>query len=161
MTQPNPPRRSAEEQARLDAAMIDLFERKIIFNRLLGLRVQQLHPGFEVRFDMRDDLVGHFHYGRLHGGVISSTLDAVGGCSLMLGIADKHPLESADQVMGRFVKIGTIDLRIDYLRQGLGRHFVARSEIMRLGGRIGSTQMRLVNDEGVLIATAAGSYIIA
>jgi len=31
----------------------------------------------------------------------------------------------------------------------------ATAEPTRLGGRIGSTQMRLVNDEGTLIATAA------
>ena len=49
----------------------------------------------------------------------------------------------------------------EYLRQGLGRHFVATAEPTRLGGRIGSTQMRLVNDEGTLIATAAAAYVVA
>ena len=61
----------------------------------------------------------------------------------------------------RFLKMGTIDLRVDYLRPGLGRHFVASAEPTRLGGRIGSTQMRLVNDEGSLIATAAAAYVAA
>ena len=31
----------------------------------------------------------------------------------------------------------------------------------RLGGRVGSTQMRLVNEDGLLIATGAASYILA
>jgi len=31
----------------------------------------------------------------------------------------------------------------------------------RLGGRIGSTQMRLLNDQGKLIATGAGAYVIS
>jgi len=30
--------------------------------------VQQLLPRLLLRFDMRPDLVGHYHYGRLHGG---------------------------------------------------------------------------------------------
>lgn len=30
------------------------------------------------RFEMKPDLVRHFTYGRLHGGVISSVLDAMG-----------------------------------------------------------------------------------
>jgi len=30
-----------------------------------------------------------------------------------------------------------------------------------MGGRVGSTQMRLHNDEGVLIATAAAAYIVS
>ena len=161
MTPAPPPRRNADEQTLLDAAMVDLIERKIMFNQVLGLRVQSLRPEFLVRFDMRRDLVGHFHYGRLHGGVISSTLDAIGGCALMLDIGERHAHERAEQVMHRFLKIGTIDLRVDFLRQGLGRHFVASAEIMRLGGRVGSTQMQLVNDEGTLIATAAASYIVS
>ena len=57
--------------------------------------------------------------------------------------------------------MGTIDLRVDFLRPGVGRHFVASAEVTRLGGRVGSTQMRLVNDEGTVIATGAGVYVIS
>lgn len=157
----SPPHRSAQEQALLDAELVDLVERKITFNQLLGLKVLSLRPQYLVRFDMRPELVGHYHYGRLHGGVISATLDALGGCVLMLAIAEKHPAESAEQVMHRFLKMGTIDLRVDFLRQGMGEYFVASAEVTRLGGRVGSTQMRLVNDEGTLIATAAAAYIVS
>jgi acyl-coenzyme A thioesterase PaaI-like protein len=65
------------------------------------------------------------------------------------------------QALQRFARMGTIDLRIDYLRQGIGRHFDAFAEVTRLGGRMGSVQMRLVNDEGLLIATGAGAYIVS
>jgi uncharacterized protein (TIGR00369 family) len=157
----SPPTRTAAEQARLDTELIALVEHKITFNQLLGLKVQTLRPQFQVRFDMRPELVGHYHYGRLHGGVISATLDAMGGCVLMLAIADKHPAENTEQVMHRFLKMGTIDLRVDFLRQGMGQHFIASAEVTRLGGRVGSTQMRLVNDEGTLIATAAAAYIVS
>ena len=63
--------------------------------------------------------------------------------------------------MHRFSRLGTIDLRIDYLRQGLGAHFTASAEVLRLGGRVGSVQMRLVNDEDMLIATGAASYMLS
>jgi uncharacterized protein (TIGR00369 family) len=161
MSTPPPAVRSAAEQARLDAELVALIEHEITFNQVLGLKVQQLRPEFLVRFDMRPELVGHAHYGRLHGGVISATLDAMGGCALMLAIADKHAAESAEQVMHRFVKMGTIDLRVDFLRQGVGTHFIASAEVTRLGGRVGSTQMRLHNNEGTLIATAAAAYIVS
>jgi uncharacterized protein (TIGR00369 family) len=154
-------RRSDHEQGLLDAALIDLIERAITFNQVLGLKVQALRPNLVLRFDMRPELVGHYHYGRLHGGVISAVLDALGGTALMVGLSEKFAHESADQVMHRFLKMGTIDLRVDFLRQGLGRHFIATSEVTRLGGRVGSTLMRLHNDEGLLIATAAGSYIVS
>jgi uncharacterized protein (TIGR00369 family) len=155
-------RRSAEEQARLDAALADLFQHRITFNQTLGLTIESARaPQPRIRFTMRPELVGHFVYGRLHGGVISATLDAMGGFALMVAIGEKHADESTPQVLHRFGKMGTIDLRVDYLRPGVGNSFVASADVTRLGGRIGATQMRLVNDQGTLIATAAAAYVIS
>jgi uncharacterized protein (TIGR00369 family) len=161
VTQPAVPR-SAAEQAKLETALVELFERRITFNQTLGLKIEAVKPGdVRARFEMRAELVGHYAYGRLHGGVISAVLDAMGGLALMVGIAQQHPQDSAEQVMHRFVRMGTIDLRVDFLRPGLGQHFTATAEVTRLGGRIGSTQMRLVNDTGTLLATAAAAYVVA
>jgi uncharacterized protein (TIGR00369 family) len=155
-------RRSTSEQRRLEAALTELFERQITFNQVIGLRVLRLGPdGPQLRFEMRPELVGHYQYGRLHGGVISATLDALAGLAMMVALAEKHGDESAEQVMHRFSRLGTIDLRVDYLRPGLGGHFTASAEVLRLGGRVGSAQMRLVNDEDCLIATGAASYILS
>jgi uncharacterized protein (TIGR00369 family) len=153
-------KRDPKEQDRLDAALTELYEHRITFNEVIGLKLQSLVPP-SLRFEMRPALVGHYLYGRLHGGVISATLDAMGSLALMIAIADKHADETADQVMHRFGRLGTIDLRVDFLRQGLGRYFVASAEVLRLGGRVGTTQMRLVNDEGTLIATGAAAYMIS
>jgi uncharacterized protein (TIGR00369 family) len=156
------PRRSAAEQSKLDAALTDLFERKITFNQTLGLKVLRLGPGGPLlRFEMRPELVGHYQYGRLHGGVISATLDALGGLALMVALGEKHADESAEQVMHRFSRLGTIDLRVDYLRPGIGRHFIASAEVLKLGGRVGSVQMRLINDEDVLVGTGAAAYMLS
>jgi uncharacterized protein (TIGR00369 family) len=161
MTSAHAARRGPESQQQLDAELTELIERRITFNQVLGLKVQSLRPSLLLRFDMRPELVGHYQYGRLHGGVIASTLDALGGSALMVAMVDKHSAEPVDQVMGRFSRLGTIDMRVDFLRPGLGRFFMASSEITRLGGRVGSTQMRLHNDEGVLVATAAASYMVS
>ena len=155
-------RRSAQEQHRFEAALRELFEKQIRFNEVLGLQVESLQPQApRVRFDMRDELIGHYQYGRLHGGVISSVLDAMGGLALMVAVSERHPAETADQVMQRFSRMGTIDLRIDYLRQGIGRSFYASAKVVRLGGRIGSVQMSLENDAGDLIATGAAAYVVS
>ena len=157
-----PPRRSPGEQLRLDAALTDLFQRRIAFNQALGLVVDSAcAPEPRIRFAMRPELVGHYLYGRLHGGVISATLDVMGSFALMVAIGEKHADESMEQVLHRFARMGTIDLRVDYLRPGMGESFLATAEVTRLGGRIGSTQMRLENDEGTLIATAAAAYVIS
>jgi len=142
--------------------LTQLFEQRITFNQTLGMKVVSLAPAAPVcRFPMQPHLVGHYLYGRLHGGVISSVLDTMGGLALMVAIGEKHADESADQVMHRFARLGTIDLRVDFLRQGIGQHFLATAEVTRLGGRVGSTQMRLTNEEGLLIATAAAAYIVS
>jgi len=160
-TQPAP-RRNAAEQRKLDAALTELFERKITFNQTLGLEVVHLGPGGpRLGFAMRPELVGHYQYGRLHGGVISATLDATAGLAIMVALAEKHADEPAEQIVQRFTRLGTIDLRVDYLRPGLGRHFTASADIARLGGRVASVQMRLVNDGEQLIATGAASYILS
>ncbi len=154
--------RTAAEQARLDAALVELFEHRISFNEVLGLKILSVQPGDVcARITMRPQLVGHYSHGRLHGGVISATLDAMGGLALMVGIGQRFPHDNTLQVMQRFSKMGTIDLRVDYLRPGLGPHFDASAEITRLGGRIGNTQMRLLNHEGTLIATGAAAYVVA
>jgi uncharacterized protein (TIGR00369 family) len=154
-------RRSATEQVRVDAALVDIFEQRIVFNQVLGLKIASVRPG-DVRgtLAMRPELVGHAAYGRLHGGVISSVLDAMGALALMVAMAEHHSHENVEQVTHRYARLATIDLRVDFLRQGQGLHFVATAEVSRLGGRVGSTQMRLVNDEGTLIATAAAAYMV-
>lgn len=155
-------RRSADEQARFEAALVDLFEQRIAFNAVLGVKVESLLPGaVRMRLPMKPELVGHLAYGRLHGGVISSTLDALGGLALMVELAERHPADRAAQAMHRFARFGTIDLRVDFLRQGIGSHFVGSAEVTRLGGRVGSVQTRMVNQDGTLIATGSAAYVVS
>jgi uncharacterized protein (TIGR00369 family) len=154
--------RTAAEQALLEKALVELFDVNISFNQTLGLKIHTLTAReVTTRFQMKPNLVGHYHYGRLHGGVISAVLDSTGGLALMVALADKFKSESTQQIVQRFTKMGTIDLRVDYLRPGLGEHFDASVKVTRLGGRIASTQMALTNNLGELIATGAASYVVS
>ena len=139
-----------------------MFEHRICFNELLGFKVASLDPAApSLSFTMRPDLVGHYLHGRLHGGVIASVLDTVAGLAVTVAIAEKFNSESAEQVAHRFGRVGTIDLRADYLHQGIGKKFTASGRISRLGGRIASVQMTLENEAGLLIATGGASYVIS
>lgn len=156
-----PVRRSPAEQAALDAALHELFEHRLCFNEVLGLKVASLAPEVpQLSFDMRRELVGNFIQGRLHGGVISAALDTVGGLAVAVAVAEKHCNESAEQILHRFGRVGTIDLRVDYLRPGLGQRFIATGRVIRLGGRIASVQMTLENETGTIVATASAAYVI-
>jgi uncharacterized protein (TIGR00369 family) len=61
----------------------------------------------------------------------------------------------------RFAKIGTIDMRIDYLRPGLGDYFIATGYVLRAGNKVAVTRMELHNHERQLIAVGTGAYVVA
>ncbi|HOO51276.1 MAG TPA: thioesterase family protein [Alphaproteobacteria bacterium] len=155
-------RRSPEEQIRLEAMLKDVLEHRLKFNELIGLRVESFDPEApRLTFDMRPDLVGSYMHSRLHGGAIATALDTVGGFAVTMAITEKHADETAEQIAVRLGRIGTIDLRVDYLHQGVGSTFHASAKVMRLGGRIASVRMELVNDEDLLIATGTAAYVVS
>jgi uncharacterized protein (TIGR00369 family) len=140
---------------------IEVYETRIPFNRFLGLRVESLELGQAlVRFEMRDDLVGNYVRGILHGGVISAVLDTTGGMLASVGVLNRLSDAPMDEMTKRLYMVGTIDLRIDYLRPGRGDFFFAKSTIMRVGRKVAVTRMEMHNDRDVLIAVGTGTYII-
>ena len=139
-----------------------VFEEKIVFNQVLGLKIKDLQPErVAVRVDMRPELIGAYSHKRLHGGVISASLDAVGGLAVMTAIGARHLEESLEQILHRFHRVATIDMRVDYLRPGVGEYFEIRAEVMRLGSRVASTRMEFLGADGKLLSTGAGAYIVA
>jgi uncharacterized protein (TIGR00369 family) len=139
-----------------------IFEEKIVFNSVLGLKITSLRPERVVgRIAMKPELVGHFAFDRLHGGVISAGLDSMGGLAVMAAIGARHLDEAPEQRLQRFGKLGTIDLRIDYLRPAIGEHFELRAEVLRLGSRVASTRMEFLGPDGKLLSTGAAAYIIS
>ncbi len=159
---PTLPPRSPEEQTRVEAAISDLFENKVVFNTALGIRVESFDPARPtIGFDMQPILVGHYVYGQLHGGAIAAALDGAAGFALMVAIAERYRHETAEQIVQRFARISTIDLRIDYLRPGIGQHFHASARVNRMGGRIASLQLQLENEHGTLIATGAAVFAVS
>ena len=143
-------------------ALKDIFEQRIVFNQVLGLKIVSIAPERVVgRVAMQPQLVGHFAYNRVHGGVISASLDALGGLAVMAAIGARHMDEPVAQRLHRFGKLGTIDLRIDYLRPGIGEAFELRAEVMRLGSRVASTRMEFLGTDGKLLSCGSAAYIVS
>ena len=140
----------------------EIFEEKIVFNQVLGLKITTLRPQQVVaRIDMKPDLVGHYAYNRVHGGVISAGLDATGAMAVMAAIGARHMDEPPAQRLHRFAQLGTIDLRVDYLRPGIGSHFELRAEVLRLGSRVASTRMEFLGPDGQLMSAGSAAYIVS
>ena len=144
------------------AELTSIFEEKIVFNHLLGLKITALKPNeVTARIEMRNELVGHYAYNRIHGGVISAGLDAMGGLAVMAAIGARHMDEPPLQRLQRFAKLGTIDLRVDYLRPGISEYFVLRAEVLRLGSRVATTRMEFSGSNGTLFSVATAAYIVS
>jgi len=159
-------KRTAEAEAAAEAQLLALiresFVERMPFNRILGIDVLSLHHDRpELRFAMRPELVGNYVRNILHGGVISSVLDVTGGLVAFLGVQQKLRGKPLDEVLERFTRIGTIDLRVDYLRPGSGEWFIARGFPLRTGNKVAVTRMELVNDQDALIAVGTAAYTVS
>lgn len=93
-----------EMLARMSAMIRDF----VPHNKALGLEVIRVSRGeVWVRLPWDAKLVGNPATGALHGGAISSAMDATGGLAIMAKL-------------GKPGSIATLDLRIDYLRAARG-----------------------------------------
>jgi len=139
----------------------DLYENDLPFNRLIGLKIKSISlEKVKTEFGMQPDLIGNPVQKTLHGGVISSVLDATGGLVASAGIIQRRESDPVENVLKQFSKIGTIDLRVDYLRPGRGGIFTAEANTMRSGRKVAVTRMALHNEEGTLIAVGTGTYLV-
>lgn len=136
------------------------FEDVIPFNRVLGLEVREISAATSrIGFAMRPDLVGNAAKGILHGGVISAVLDAAGGMAAVTGVLSNPELDETGRIAA-VARLGTIDLRVDYLRPALGEHFEAVARTMRVGKTVAVTRMELHDQDDKLLAVGTGTYIV-
>jgi uncharacterized protein (TIGR00369 family) len=127
-----------------------LIEELIPFNRFLGIRIARMGEGFmRLELPFRPELIGDPFRKALHGGVISALLDTCGGFAVWTQIS----LED---------RVSTIDLRVDYLSPGLPEPLVAEASVVRVGNRVGVTDMRCFHESAPdrVVATGKGVYNI-
>jgi uncharacterized protein (TIGR00369 family) len=148
-----------ELTAELQQAVSGFFQR-IPFNQFLGIQLDELSPErVLMSLPMKDELIGNFMHGILHGGVISSILDVAGGAMALIGAFERHQHLSSAERMTRLSKLGTIDLRVDYLRPGRGKHFIASAVLLRSGNKVAVVRSELHSDDGTLVAVGTGTYL--
>lgn len=126
------------------------FMDQIPFNRFLGIKNITITEGFaRMECPFRPELVGDMTRPALHGGVTSSLIDTCGGAALISKI---EPLD----------RLSTVDLRIDYLRPGLCEDIFVEATILRMGNRVGVSDMVAFQSEGkkAPIAIGRGVYNI-
>ncbi|CCG85603.1 thioesterase family protein [Erwinia piriflorinigrans] len=131
------------------------------FNRQLGLTLDRLESEFaQLSLVNQPTLVGNTAQAILHGGVIASVLDVAAGLVCVSSALTRQQSIHEDELRQRLSRMGTIDLRVDYLRPGRGEHFIASSSLLRGGNKISVARVELHNDAGVHIASASATYLV-
>ncbi len=139
----------------------DIYEKRMPFNRLLNIEIIRLElEEVQVRIDMRQELIGNFVREILHGGAISSVLDLTGGLIVSVKLLKQLENENDEEIARCMARLGTIDLRVDYLRAGKGEYFIASGALLRQGNRVAVTRTELHNDKKLLIAAGTSTYQI-
>ena len=129
-----------EELARARAAFAS-----VPYAKFLGLELIEIHDGEVVIFlDVRDDLKQN--QGVVHGGAVASLIDTASAFSVLTQI---EPHE----------RVTTTDLTIHYLRPITSGRMTARARVLRKGRRLFVLSVDVMNDRGVLLATAVTTYI--
>jgi len=134
-------------------------EQFLAFNRVLGLEFTGMTPEKATfEFAKRPELIGNPQRQALHGGVISAALDTAGGMVAMAALVDRA--DSPEAALASLMKVGTIDMRVDYLRPAIADRFVATAHLQRLGHTVAVTRMELHDDGDRLVAVGTGTYIV-
>ena len=141
--------------------IIGFFSDHMPFGELVGLKINQLGSGgVEIRVPWKDQLMGNSFHKILHGGVTATMLDTVGGLTAILYALDILPEHEMEAFKGKLRNLGTIDMRVDYLRPGKGEEFIATAEVIRKGNKVAVCRMELHNEKGTHIAFGTGTYMV-
>ncbi|QKX18141.1 thioesterase family protein [Microbulbifer sp. YPW1] len=135
----------------------------IPFVREIGLRLQEFdleQQTLSAALELKPQLIGNHFQNILHGGVIATALDTVGGLTAM--VAAYHRMGGAiewEEKIQRLIRLGTVDMRVDYLKPGRGQRFECDGKILRVGNKLVVTRMELHNESEELIATGTATFL--
>lgn len=139
----------------------DYWNNNMPFNQLLGLKITRFNAqNSEVRFAWQDTLIGNPVQKILHGGVTASALDLAGGTVAAANIINQLTDMTPETLKHSLSKLGTIDLRTDFLRPGRGEEFIVTARIIRSGSKVAVARMEMHNELGEHIAFGTGTYMV-
>ncbi|MCW8091075.1 thioesterase family protein [Alteromonas sp. ASW11-130] len=148
-------------QEKVIARVVNLFQENMPFNQLLGVRFVVEDDSIRLEVPWDDKLTGNPLQKILHGGVTASLLDTIGGLTAILNAVKQTQERHLPALVDRLPNMGTVDMRVDYLRPGRGKLFIATAQIIRQGSRVAVCRMELHNERGDHIAFGTGTYMLA
>ncbi len=140
--------------------VVNLFKENMPFNQLLGIRFITESDNIRLEIPWNDKLTGNPMQKILHGGVTASLLDTIGGLTAIISAVKQTQDRHLTALVERLPTMGTVDMRVDYLRPGRGQRFIATAQIIRKGSRVAVCRMELHNERGDHIAFGTGTYML-
>ena len=119
-------------------------------NAKLGIRMVEVVPGRCTTYiEFRPELVGDPNRGVLHGGVVTTLVDATAGAAVYASIP-------------RDTSLATLDMRIDYLKPALpDKRLYATAELYRLTRRIAFVRASAYQDDPEnQVANCVASFMV-
>ena len=152
---------SEETRKRIFALLVNAYNTRMPFNKLIGVEITELNLDRAVTvIHAKDELYGNFVQKILHGGVISSVIDLAGGIIAQAHAFSKMENVTIGELLVKFSFMSTLNMRVDYLRPGAGDKFQSISRVVRAGNKVAVTQTEFLNMENKQIAIGTGSYLI-
>jgi uncharacterized protein (TIGR00369 family) len=140
-----------ENDERILAVMQQAFRDGVPHNQAIGIELVSIshEEGAAVlRLPYDAKLVGDPESGILHGGAITTLLDATSGAAVFMKLAKAIP-------------IATLDLRIDYLKPATpGLAVFARAECYKVTRNVAFVRSTAYHDPGDVIAAGMGTFMI-
>lgn len=137
-----------QQDPRVIPMVRNFLEREVAFNRFLGMRVAELRRGF-CRIDLpyREEFIGDPGRPALHGGLLSTLVDAVAGGAAM------SAMDSPSD------RVSTIDLRVDYMRPADVEDIAAEATVSRMGGKVAYIDVRIFHPPAPDKVLCAGKVV--
>ncbi len=113
------------------------FSEAVPHNAALGMKILRVEPRrARAELPYREDLIGDPTTGVIHGGAITSLIDATCGCAVLSSLRE-------------VTRVATLDLRIDYLKAAQpGRSVFCDAECYRLTPHVAFVRATAHHDAG-------------
>ena len=114
------------------------------YHKWLGLKVIAVEDdGIELKATWREEWVANIERGYTHGGILAALIDF-----------------GADWAMVRKLGRGvpTIDMRVDYHAAALPGDLIVKGKAVRTGNRVSTSEARIFDTQGKLLASGRGTY---
>jgi uncharacterized protein (TIGR00369 family) len=145
-------------QSRFRSRHLSGYERLIAIRRgelapppaaaLLGMELDEVEPGRTV-FSLLADEVHENPMGTMHGGIVATLVDTAMGCAL----SSRLPADAG---------FTTLELKTNFVRAitpATGRIY-AEGTVVHAGGRVATTEARVLDANGTLYAHATSTCLI-